>query len=260
MQYLITIKEEPFVKEIPRNTRKKEVKRWSIRLILISIIPIIFLSTLVLIVYPHYNQIVLAKQELNASRITNYSAINFFTAVSPSIIKDRYEDDFSNVLFVEYVSPEALAKISNEGNVREKLEPKETKVVIDSVNIEGIVRDGEDAFAMEEGPWHFPLSKAPGKKGNFVLIGHRFAELPPSKNTFFNLDKVRIGDKVLITQSDGVEYVYTVIETKVVEKNDRTVLSEYGDYRLTLITCTPLWTSDQRLVVTAILERAYGNT
>lgn len=82
--------------------------------------------------------------------------------------------------------------------------------------------------------------------------------MPPNTNTFFNLDKARVGDKIVINQKDG-SYRYTVTEKKVVEKNDRSVLLNTNDYRLTLITCTPLWTSDQRLVVIGKLDKVYGS-
>jgi sortase A len=138
------------------------------------------------------------------------------------------------------------------------MEEYKTVLSIDSADIKGKVVDGETSEQMERGFWHFPLSSQPGKRGNTVIIAHRFLYLPPRTDTFFSLDKVQIGDKITVTQKDGT-YNYTVIERKVVAKTDRDVLAPTNDYRITLITCTPLWTSDRRLVVVGKLDKIYGN-
>ena len=109
---------------------------------------------------------------------------------------------------------------------------------------------------MDSGFWHFPISKYPGQKGNAVIIGHRFLNLPPAKDTFFNLDKVKIGDEIVLKHDEG-EWKYIVTEIKIVDENDISVVKDTDDYRLTLITCTPLWTSEKRLVVIAKLDKLY---
>jgi len=80
--------------------------------------------------------------------------------------------------------------------------------------------------------------------------------IPPKKDTFFNLDKVDIGDRIHIT-SDLGEYNYIVLEKKEVEPNDISIIQDTDDYTLTLVTCTPLWTSQKRLVVVAKLDKLY---
>ena len=82
--------------------------------------------------------------------------------------------------------------------------------------------------------------------------------MPPATDTFFNLDKVKIGDKVYIEQN-GEKISFTVTETKIVEKTDRNILTQTDDYRITIVTCHPLWTDDQRLVVIAKLDKIYRN-
>lgn len=107
-----------------------------------------------------------------------------------------------------------------------------------------------------KGIWHFPLSDAPGQRGNAVFIAHRYLHVPPATDTFFSLDKVKVGDKVKIKTTSG-DFNYTVTETKIAERNDRTIVMPTSDYRITLITCTPLWTDHQRLVVVAKLDKVY---
>ncbi|MCA9376871.1 class D sortase [Candidatus Nomurabacteria bacterium] len=235
-------------------TRKVFLKTLSL-----FITPLPFIGALLLIVYPNYNDIVLAKESFDPQGKTRSVTLHLFTTLAPSKALVDYEADFDNSNSLEYVSPEVLARFQNSGTVAQRLEPISTTLNIESARINAPIRDGEDAFAMERGPWHFPLSVRPGEKGNMVVIGHRFAELPPSTNTFFNLDKIKIGDKITITQQGGIEYTYTVTETKVVEKNDRSILADHNDHRITLVTCTPLWTSKQRLVVVGQLDKAYRN-
>lgn len=147
---------------------------------------------------------------------------------------------------MEYVDPDSveLADLASKG----------TKIGIDAVNIYGNVVDGYTQESMMDGFWHYPHSSIPGKRGNTVVFGHRFHKLPPEQDTFFNLDDVSVGDKVVVTSDTG-DLTYTVVKTHVVDKYDDEVLKQTGDYRITLITCTPLWTSDKRLVVVAIQDK-----
>ena len=73
------------------------------------------------------------------------------------------------------------------------------------------------------------------------------------------MDKVKKGDSVVIEQEND-KYTYIVSDVKIVEKNDVSVLQNSDDYQITLITCTPLWTSHQRLVVTGKLDKLYQKT
>ena len=130
------------------------------------------------------------------------------------------------------------------------------RILIDNINIEGKVLQGESSLTMDKGFWHFPISAFPGEKGNMVTIGHRFMNLPPNRDSFFNLDQTKIGEKIVISHQEGV-YTYIVVDKKEVEPNDLSVVQETEDYRLTLITCTPLWTSQKRLVIIAKLDKLY---
>ena len=147
---------------------------------------------------------------------------------------------------MEYVDPTTVELAG--------LESLDTKITINAASIHGNIVDGYTPESMMEGFWHYPHSSTPGARGNTIVFGHRFHKLPPNRETFFNLDDVVIGDKVVVTQHTG-ETTYTVVKTHVVDKFDEDVLRQTGDYRLTLITCTPLWTSDKRLVVVAIQDK-----
>ncbi len=223
----------------------------------------IFLLLLVLggavafMLYPKYPSIVTTYQNIKGDRIIFNTTLSFVTTILPPN-QAAIIEDISSEGAMEHIDPEEIKKLKNEGKILFNMEEQNTMLTVQSAGIKGDVVDNETPFGMEEGFWHFPLSSAPGMQGNTVIIAHRFKYIPPRPDTFFNLDKVKVGDKIIIDQTDGT-YRYTVIETKVVEKDDRTVLANTTDYRITLITCTPLWTSDKRLVVIGKLDRIYGN-
>ena len=182
-------------------------------------------------------------------------ATQFFVSISPPDYSvEEFSEDLAGKtadvraerLSIEHVDPDSVTLAD--------LSSMDTVLVVETANIQGRIVDGYTQDAMLEGFWHYPESSVPGKRGNTVIFGHRFHRLPPSKETFFNLDSVKVGDKVRIEQT-GTEFVYTVVKVAVADKFDESVLRGTGDYRLTLITCTPLWTSEKRLVVTAVQDR-----
>ena len=61
-----------------------------------------------------------------------------------------------------------------------------------------------------------------------------------------------MGDKILLYHKQR-KYIYEVTDIDIVSPNDINVLEPTNDDRLTLITCTPIGTDINRLVVTASL-------
>jgi len=222
---------------------------------------ILFLSViagiLFFIIYPKYPEIKNEINQLEVYRLSHNTTLSLFTRILPPN-QDIFIEDVSQEGSMEHLSQDDLIRLKNEGKILFNMEKQKTSIYIPSVDIRGAVVDDETPFGMERGFWHFPLSGEVGKQGNTVIIAHRFKYLPPRTDTFFNLDRVKVGDKIIVNQKDG-SYRYTVLETKVVEKNDRNVLLQTKDYRITLITCTPLWTADQRLVVVGKLDKVYGS-
>lgn len=82
---------------------------------------------------------------------------------------------------------------------------------------------------------------------NTALAGHR--------RTFFrNLDKLQPGDEITIETEQGPLY-YEIYKMHIVEPTDLSVLNRSQKHSLlTLITCHPLYTSQQRLIVHAYLK------
>lgn len=111
---------------------------------------------------------------------------------------------------------------------------------------------GPTEKTLNRGGWLFPNTSRPELGGNSVIFGHRYMYRPPKSNTFWNLDKVKIGDEMVLFWH-GKEYKYRVNEIKIVEPEDLSVMRTSTDSRLTVITCTPLFTTKQRLVVIGTL-------
>jgi sortase A len=201
-----------------------------------------------LFIYPSFNKISLIFEDLNPYRTSKNIYIDFLSRIAPTLEK------FEIKVFAANSIEESIGK---DFVLDQKvLENSHANLTINSSNISGRISEGVTSDAMMKGFWHFPTSAFPGQKGNMVVIGHRFQYLPPAQNTFFNLDKVKIGDSIVVTLDEG-SYTYIVTNIQIVEPNDISILQKTDDYRLTLITCTPLWTSEQRLVITAKLDKLY---
>ncbi|MCU1391450.1 MAG: peptidase family protein, partial [Ilumatobacteraceae bacterium] len=101
---------------------------------------------------------------------------------------------------------------------------------------------------------HFPRSVVPGQLGNAALAGHRTTHGAP----FSDLDALQPGDEIDIQTVLGGAYVYVVTGSEVVDPSDYGIVtdSDASKATLTLITCTPKWSSTQRLVVHADLDTA----
>ena len=124
------------------------------------------------------------------------------------------------------------------------------RLTIPQIGIDMPVFLNDDVRTLIKGGWMFPHTSTPDKSGNTVIFGHRFKFLPPIGNTFYSLDKLKVGEEFELSWQ-GQIYKYRVTESKVVEPTDLSVLNPTTSPRLTLITCSPLFTSKQRLVVIA---------
>ena len=121
-------------------------------------------------------------------------------------------------------------------------------IIFESRNNEAVFLDD-----LKHGVVHYPNTANPGQTGNVSIFGHSSGQwwAPGDYKFIFTLlDKVKLGDRIFIDYK-GTRYIYKVTATKVVEPNDLAVLNQGSDNKLTLITCTPVGTSDKRLIVTA---------
>lgn len=163
-----------------------------------------------------------------------------------------------------YVSPGAINPqniiVDPTANVQVSADPK---LIIPKINVDVPVVYGvgnsnnAQMAAMEKGVAHFAIPGAnsvPGQIGNTPISGHSSNDLfEPGdyKFIFAQLDKLQNGD-IIYANYEGVRYSYSVTKKEVVGPNDAAKLVYATDKPiLTLITCTPLGTSTNRLLVTA---------
>ena len=111
--------------------------------------------------------------------------------------------------------------------------------------------------AMDKGVAWFNIpgaSARPGEKGNFVLSGHSSNDWLDSgdyKFIFARLEQMQVGD-VVYANYNGTRYTYTITKKIVVKPTDVAALTSPTDKpELTLVTCTPLGTAINRLLVFA---------
>jgi sortase A len=123
------------------------------------------------------------------------------------------------------------------------------KIGVDTQILEGL---SEKILSVKEGAWRDPNTAAPTIEGNMVIAGHRFQYLPPNTTTFYHLDKLTVGDTVRVYW-EGKEYVYEVNNIFEVEPDQIWIKEQGSEKELTLYTCTPVFTSEKRLVVKAKL-------
>jgi sortase A len=116
-----------------------------------------------------------------------------------------------------------------------------------------LVVQGVGVPDLRKGPGHYPESAEPGQVGNFSVAGHRSTYGAP----FYNLDQLRAGDEVHVTDRAGTRFTYRVLESRIVGPGDESVLraDALGPDRslLTLTTCHPRFSNRQRLIVHAEL-------
>ena len=111
--------------------------------------------------------------------------------------------------------------------------------------------------AMDKGVVWFNIPGAnakPGEVGNFVLSGHSsndWLDNGKYKFIFARLEQMQKGDNVYVNYN-GTRYTYTVTGTRVVKPTDVQALQTNASKpTMTLITCVPLGTALNRLLVTA---------
>lgn len=140
---------------------------------------------------------------------------------------------------------------------------QDPKLIIPKINVDvPVIYDTTPDYnaqmaAMQKGVAWFGIAGAnsrPGQVGNTVLSGHSSNDLLDQgdyKFIFARLDHLDTGDAIFVNYQ-GKRYTYTVTGKQVVKPTDVSALV-YPTTKpiLTLITCTPLGTSLNRLLVTA---------
>ncbi|MDF2556915.1 MAG: sortase [Bacillales bacterium] len=125
------------------------------------------------------------------------------------------------------------------------------KLTIPKLKKKMAILEGTSEDVLSNGVGHFSDSALPGENNNVVLSGHR-------DTVFRNLGKLKIGDQLIVETSDGV-FTYKIFQTKIVDKDDRTIIIPTPKEILTLTTCYPfnfIGDAPERYIVSAnLLEK-----
>ena len=125
------------------------------------------------------------------------------------------------------------------------------RIVIDKIGVDYTVVEGTKVADLKKGPGHFRGTPLPGQLGNSAIAGHRTTYGAP----FGDLDELVPGDRIQVTTLVGT-YTYSVTGSLVVNPDEAGRIIPTIDptvATLTLVTCTPEYTSAQRLAVQAVL-------
>lgn len=143
----------------------------------------------------------------------------------------------------------ALGELAQLPVIGNKPIPQENRILIPSIGIDMQIFEGPNEKTLDKGGiWHIPNTSTPAQGGNTVVSGHRWQYLPPSNSTLYLLDKVQDGEPVIVYWQ-GKEYDYRISGREVVDPSRVEILENTPEPRLTIFTCTPLYSTKQRLVL-----------
>jgi sortase A len=166
------------------------------------------------------------------------------------------QDTYTNAAFLGNNEPLTNAQLPiNEDKTPPTVpqdRPNTPHVVIEKIGVDIPLFDGSTAGTLEKGAWHLPGTANPDQIGNMIVTAHRYKYRPPSSKTFYLLDKLNIGDTFIVYWNGG-EYRYRIDKKEVRPGNDLSILTDTFDRRVTLITCDPLFSTKNRLVVSGRL-------
>lgn len=156
------------------------------------------------------------------------------------------------------ITPVEEVEVTPEGEPKPTEQPNRlnNRTVLGVIQIEAIdliyaIVEGTDTEDIGVAIGHMTGTAELGAMGNCALAGHRGGHSGPY---FKNLDKLKIGDTVLITDANRTQFTYKVTESFIVEPTEVWVAEDTGPDKaiLTLITCES--SGDTRLIVRCELE------
>ncbi len=136
--------------------------------------------------------------------------------------------------------------------------PKENTLVIPKISVDGKIHEGQNESTLNKGIWRRPQTSTPGSASNIVFAAHRYQDIT-APNSFYNLDKLEINDEILVYW-EGKEHVYQINDKKVVPATAIEIENPTPKEQLTLYTCEPLYSAENRLVITATPKAATDDT
>ncbi len=129
-----------------------------------------------------------------------------------------------------------------------KLMEENSVVEIADLRIKAPVLEGTENEILAKAAGHF-IGTGQHGKGNYCIAAHSSTIY---KEYFNNLKHIQNGMEILLYDKEKNSYSYIFQESFIVDPSEVWVLNDFGDDRITLITCTDDGT--QRQVVVGILQ------
>lgn len=123
-------------------------------------------------------------------------------------------------------------------------------VTIPDLNLNLPIIQGTNENELNKGVGHFIQSVLPGEKDNCVISGHR-------ETVFRQIGNLKIKDQLILKTSAGT-FTYEVTGTRIVDKDDRTVIVPTDHAVLTMTTCYPfnyIGDAPERYIVSSVLVK-----
>lgn len=109
--------------------------------------------------------------------------------------------------------------------------------------------------ALKKGVAHLQGSAKPGENGNIVIFGHSSQAVNTENkygDIFSRLNELKNGDEIIIyIAKKKKQILYKVTDKNIVNPDDVSATYDTGEDKLTLITCWPIGSDEQRLIITA---------
>lgn len=168
------------------------------------------------------------------------------TGLRESREQDRLEKKFAAIVQTagSTGSADSLESVPTRG------EPV-SRIKIPKIGLDKVLVGGVDMESLKKGPGLFPGSPLPGQLGNVAIAGHRTTYGAP----FEDLDKIVVGDEIVFDTPTGTRTYRVHKEPYNVFPSNVEVVATKDPMRatVTLVTCTPKYTSWKRLIVEAEL-------
>jgi LPXTG-site transpeptidase (sortase) family protein len=123
------------------------------------------------------------------------------------------------------------------------------RIRIPTIGLDTELRDQITQESIDLGPSHWPGTAAPGGFGNAVIAGHRSSHSAP----FHDLANLHAGDPIIVADTTGRSFTYSVTEMFVVGPDALWIAQQTPGHTLTIVTCHPIGSAAERLVVRATL-------
>ncbi len=107
-------------------------------------------------------------------------------------------------------------------------------VEIAELHIKAPVLEGTDNKTLSKAAGNF-AGRGDFGKGNYCIVGHSSTIY---KEYFNNLKNAELGMTIALCDKAKNIYVYTVTDSFIVEPDETWVLGDFGDNRITIITCS----------------------